>query len=171
MSKKLRRRTFLHIAQIPHIFAQILHTFFLWCRDKSWKELVIRWKNIEYLALGGYVGLLPGTRRRAFLGSALNDDVVDIIEEREFEILVPSSPVSYVQSPRYLRSYAKSAAFEPWSYTSKRYIRNGFEACHGLVLDNYPKRTKKQMDKSWNFIASIEHYSERGAMTTMDSPR
>ncbi|KAG2217101.1 hypothetical protein INT45_000906 [Circinella minor] len=57
--------------------------------EKSWKELVVRWGNYEYLTLGGYAGLMYGTRRRAFLGSALNNDVVDIIgNDREFEVLV-----------------------------------------------------------------------------------
>ncbi|KAI7859310.1 hypothetical protein BDC45DRAFT_564776 [Circinella umbellata] len=89
--------------------------------DKSWKEFVVRWGNYEYLALGGYAGLM----------------YVDIIRnDREFEGLVPSSPVSYVQSAWYLRSYAKSSASKPWSYTSKRHIRSGFEACHGLAIDN-----------------------------------
>ena len=137
--------------------------------DKSWKELVVRWGNYEYLALGGYVGLLHGTRRRAFLGSALNNDVVNVIgNDREFEILIPSSPVPYVQSPRYLRSYAKSAASKPWSYSSKRYIQNGFEACHGLALDHHPKRMNKQVKDRGSIVSLLLNVAMEKVYTDHD---
>ncbi|KAG2227119.1 hypothetical protein INT45_003849 [Circinella minor] len=123
--------------------------------DKSWREIVVRWGNFEFLTMRGYVGLCHGDKRRAFLDSALNKEVIDLINnDTKFKVLVPSAPVPNVQSYRYLRSYAKIAACKPWSYISKRFVRNNFEACHGLAIDHHPTRMNKKL---WDraSIASI----------------
>lgn len=105
-----------------------------------WKEIVVRWGNMEFLALGGFCGERGSSARRPFLGSALPASVAAMLRCAKYEVLVPYEPVKAVSSVRFLRNYTKKVAGKPWSFGSKRFSREGFQPCHPLAVDRHTLR-------------------------------
>ncbi|KAI9251369.1 hypothetical protein BDA99DRAFT_417849, partial [Phascolomyces articulosus] len=107
----------------------------------TWKELVIRWGNFEFLVLGGYCGERYSNKRKAFLGHSIPTSLFDFISSNDsndnniFDIVVPVTPVHFYQSTRYLRDFTKTSARRQWAFGSRRFIKNGFEATHALEID------------------------------------
>ncbi|KAI7855025.1 hypothetical protein BDC45DRAFT_507559 [Circinella umbellata] len=116
----------------------------------TWKDVVIRWGNLEFLVLAGFCGKRHSNMEKAFLGHSVSSEVTSLFigdnsnnNNKIFDVIVPVERVPYFQSTRYLRDYTKNAASKQWSYITKRFVRNNFEASHCLSIDAHQSRANK----------------------------
>ncbi|KAG2225291.1 hypothetical protein INT45_001515 [Circinella minor] len=103
-------------------------------------QLVIRWGNIEVLALGGYYGKMATKEKYGFLGSSVPKKLVSWLSEdlEDASIFIPLNQQDYIQNIRFLRDYTKEHASRMWSLESRRTAVVGrFRACHPLSFGNH----------------------------------
>lgn len=105
----------------------------------NWKEVIIQWGCLQFLAVGGYYGEQGKSTRNAFLGSAL-PATCPLSAGDDFTIAIPFFSCSYEQTTRFLRDYSKKSAALPWSFGATEFSRNGFKPCHPLRYDCHISR-------------------------------
>lgn len=120
----------------------------------SWREIVVRWGNLEFLVQAGFCGERGSNNRKAFLGSALSSTVSRILLDTEYDVIIRLVPPEVISSVRFLRNYCKSAASKTWSFESKRFATQGFRACHPLAVD----RSQARKNLRYKDKASLASY-------------
>ncbi|CAO3638522.1 unnamed protein product [Cunninghamella blakesleeana] len=105
--------------------------------NNSWKEIVLQWDPLQFLALGGYIGNTSNINITPFLGSAVKEIQ---LEDDTFDILTSFFDIPFQSRPRYLRDYSKKHSHLHWSFISISDLSREFIACHPLYIDCHPSR-------------------------------